>query len=283
MTKLNALVLGGVAWNTMVYVDEFPPPVADTVFARGIHETVGSSGAGKALNLARLGADVTLWALVGEDEAGSKIRDFMQRHGVHLVAVSDEAGTMRHVNLMNRHGERISIWGAAGSFEVDIDTAELAPRIKAADIVSLTIMNYCRQFLPTLADLGQPVSIDIHDYDGVNSYHQDFIEAADFLFMNSLLMPSWRDFLESRIAAGTSVAVCTHGAEGASGLARGGEWVEVPAQPVDDVVDTNGAGDAFYAGFMTAWIGGAGLEDAMSRGVQHAALAIRSPELAPLE
>ncbi len=277
------MVLGGVAWNTMVYVDEFPPPVADTVFAHGMRETVGSSGAGKALNLTRLGADVTLWALIGDDEAGVKVREFMERRGVRLLAASDPAGTMRHVNLMNSHGERISIWATAGSFERDVDTAALAPRIKAADIVSLTIMNYCRQFLPMLTELGKPVSIDIHDYDGVNSYHQEFIEAADFLFMNSLMMPNWRDFLEGRIAAGTGVAVCTHGANGASALAKGGGWVDVPAQPVENVVDTNGAGDAFYAGFMMAWIGGAGLEAAVDRGVHHAALAIQSPELAPLD
>ena len=282
MTNLNALVLGGVAWNTMVYLDEFPPPVADTVFAHGMHETIGSSGAGKALNLTRLGADVTLWALVGDDEAGSKVRRFMERRGVRLLAVSDTAGTMRHINLMNHHGERISIWAASGSFEWDVDTAELTPMIAAADIVSVTIMNYCRQFLPTLAALGKPVSVDIHDYDGVNPYHEEFIQAADFLFMSSQAMPEWRAFLADRIAAGTRVAVCTHGADGASGLTEDAGWVDMPAVPVAEVVDTNGAGDAFYAGFMTRWLDGAGLEEAMQRGVENAALAIQSPELAPL-
>jgi sugar/nucleoside kinase (ribokinase family) len=282
MRDLNALVLGGVAWNTMVYVDEFPPPVADTVFANGMVETVGSSGAGKALNLTHLGADVTLWALVGDDEAGLKIRDFMEGRGVHLLTTTDAAGTMRHINLMNRHGERISIWASSGSFEQEVDVAELAPMMDAADIVSVTIMNYCRQFLPTLLRAGKPISIDIHDYDGVNPYHDEFIAAADFLFMNSLAMPDWRAFLEGRIAAGTRVAVCTHGADGASGLTSDGGWVDITAKPVADVVDTNGAGDAFYAGFMTSWIASENLEEAMRCGAEAAAAAIQSPALAPL-
>ena len=34
-------MLGGVAWNTMVYVNEFPEPKPGTVYTRGYHETVG--------------------------------------------------------------------------------------------------------------------------------------------------------------------------------------------------------------------------------------------------
>ena len=40
---LRALVVGGVAWNTMVYLDEFPAARPGTVFARGSREA--SSGA----------------------------------------------------------------------------------------------------------------------------------------------------------------------------------------------------------------------------------------------
>ena len=38
----------------MIRVDELPPPRPGSVFPPGWHETVGSSGAGKAMNLARL-------------------------------------------------------------------------------------------------------------------------------------------------------------------------------------------------------------------------------------
>ncbi len=63
--RMKALILGGVAWDTMVYLDEFPRTRPHTVFTQGSNEAVGSSGAGKAMNLSRLGVDVTLWALVG--------------------------------------------------------------------------------------------------------------------------------------------------------------------------------------------------------------------------
>ena len=94
-------------------------------------------------------------------------------------------------------------------------------------------------------------------------------------------MPGWRRFLEDRVATGTRVAICTHGAAGASGLSENHAWVDIPAVPVPDIVDTNGAGDAFFAGFVVAWHRGIGLSAAMQAGAADAAAAVQSPDLAP--
>ena len=280
---LRAVMLGGVAWNTMVYVDEFPAPEPGTIFTRGYHETVGSSGAGKALNLAHLGADVTLWGLLGDDDHAVKVREFVESRGVTFVADIDPTGTVRHVNLMNDAGERISMFANGGSHDFVVNTEPMVAPLREADVVSVTIVNYCRQFLPLLRQLRKRVSVDIHDYDGINPYHQEFIEAADYLFMSSLKLPSWRSFLEGRIAAGTTVAVCTHGSAGASGLTAETGWIDVPAVEVEEVADTNGAGDAFYAGFMTSWVREADLEVAMRCGAEAAAQAVQSLDLAPAQ
>jgi sugar/nucleoside kinase (ribokinase family) len=274
-------MLGGVSWNTMVYIDEFPPPRPGTVFAHRSYETVGSSGAGKALNMRNLGAAVTLWGLLGEDESASKIREFFGSRGIALITDTDPAGTVRHINLMDGAGERISIFANPGSHEFRVNVDALAAPLREADLVSVTILNYCRQFLPLLGELGIPISVDLHDYDGVNPHHREFIDAANILFMSSVSLPEWRGFLEHRIASGTDVAVCTHGSAGASGLTAETGWVDVPAVAVQEIVDSNGAGDAFYAGFITTWFAGLGLDAAMRRGAEVAALAIQSPDLAP--
>jgi acarbose 7IV-phosphotransferase len=278
---LKALILGGVAWNTMVYVDAFPGSRPQTVFARGAYETVGSSGAGKAMNLRHLGADVTLWGLVGDDEPGQRARRVFEERGIDFVGVIDPLGTTRHINLMNAAGERISIFANAGSDTFDVDVAAMARAAASSDVVSVTILNHCRSFLPMLEEAGKPIWVDLHDYDGVNQHHDAFIEAADGLLMSSTAMPDWRRFLERRVAAGTGAAVCTHGSDGASGLSAEEGWVDVPAVPVDEVIDTNGAGDAFFAGLVVALHSGAPLIDAMNAGAEAASEAIQSPDLAP--
>jgi sugar/nucleoside kinase (ribokinase family) len=279
---LRTLALGGVAWNTMVYLDRFPEPQPQTLFARGSHTTVGSSGAGKALNFASLGARATLWGLLGDDEPGDHVRAYLATQGVELITQVDPKGTMRHINLMDSAGERISIFANPGSHDLEVDVAAVHPAAREADVVAVTIMNYCRQFLPMLTELGKPIWVDIHDYDGVNPYHDEFIRAADFLFMSSQAHPNWRDFLQDCIGSGATACIATHGASGASGITAAEGWVEVEAVPLLRVVDTNGAGDAFFAGFAAAWIEGAGLEAALAAGADQASRAVASPDVAPV-
>ena len=150
----------------MVYLESFPEPRPQTVFARGSHTTVGSSGAGKALNFASLGCDATLWGLLGDDEAGQLVRSYLADRSVGLIPVTDPKGTMRHVNLMDDKGGRISIFAHSGSHEFSVDVESVRPIARAVDVVTLTIMNYCRQFLPMLREIGKPVWVDLHDYDG---------------------------------------------------------------------------------------------------------------------
>lgn len=224
-----------------------------------------------------------MWGAVGDDDSGRRIREAMTVRRIRFVATTDPAGTTRHVNLMDAAGERISIFTNAGSRDLSIDVDEIAAEAAAADLVAVTILDHCRRFLPMLREMGKGVWIDIHDYDGVDPHHDEFIDAADSLFMSSSAMADWRGFLESRIAAGTGVVVCTHGADGASGLTATEGWIDVPAIPVPDIVDTNGAGDAFFAGFAAAWLADSGLAAALHRGAELAAAVVQSPQLAPIE
>jgi sugar/nucleoside kinase (ribokinase family) len=76
--------------------------------------------------------------------------------------------------------------------------------------------------------------------------------------------------------------VCTQGAAGATAVTVAGP-VHVPAPPVTDIVDTNGAGDAFMAGFLVSALAGLGAVECMQAGHAQAARCLRVPELAPAE
>jgi acarbose 7IV-phosphotransferase len=277
---VKAVVLGGVAWNIMVAVDRFPDPEPQTLFPKAMHEAVGSSGAGKALNLRSLGVEVSLWARIGDDEPGDHVRRAMHDAGVWFVEELDPLGTARHINLMDASGERMSMIVSPGSVDAAPDVTPVAGLLADASFAAVTIMNHCRPFLPIIRDAGVPLWIDIHDYDGVNTHHDEFISASDGLLMSTVAMRDWRGFAEEQVRGGRAIVICTHGARGASGLTADDGWVDVPAVPAE-VVDTNGAGDAFFAGFIVARSAGASLRSSLEAGAEQAARAVQSPDLAP--
>ena len=75
--------------------------------------------------------------------------------------------------------------------------------------------------------------------------------------------------------------MCTLGADGAIALDAYGRRAEVAAAPAS-VVDTNGAGDAFFSGFLDAWLDTAGdLEASLAGGARQAVVALSSRHLHP--
>ena len=264
----------------MIHLDRFPDPVPATIFPKRTIDAVGSSGAGKAMNFASLGWDVTFWTPVGDDDAGDRAVAAVEALGVEVVRFTDPGGTAEHVNLMNAAGERISIFAHTGTPSIAVPVDEVAAMFEGADVLAITQYDYCRPLLEPARRTGIPVLIDIHDYDGVNLHHRQFYEAADWLFMSSLALPGWEGFARARLRHGAEFVVATHGDAGASALVAEERYFQ-PAPAVAEVVDTNGAGDAFSCGYVDGWLESHDPVRALERGAEQAGRAIRSPGLAP--
>ncbi|MFV2143778.1 carbohydrate kinase family protein [Isoptericola sp. G70] len=288
MEPAEILVAGPASWNQLVHLDRLPDPRPHTVFARGHHATVGGTSAGKALNLRWLGRSVQLRTVLGTEAEGARVRRRLESAGVDLVATDAPDGrTERHLNLLDPDGGRVSIYLQAPDApeqdhgaEAAAEAAALGRAVDAARAVVVDLAVTARPVLEAATARGADVWVDLHDYDGASAFHQPWVDAGTHVFLSSDRMPGYRDFLRSRHDAGARLVVCTHGAGGATALTDVG-FVDVPAVRVDQVVDTNGAGDGFFAGFLDAHLGGAGVDAAMRAGAEHAARVVRSPELAP--
>ena len=275
----NILVLGGVSYNTIIFFDEFPESRSHTAYPKRFHDAAGSTGAGKALNLCRLGFDVTLHGLIGEDEAGSKVQQLLALDHLDFVYDIDPAGTQRHVNVMNDEGGRISMILVPGTFEPVVDWSKIEPLIARCDYVALNIRNYCREAIPLVKEQGKPIWVDLHDYDGENPYHHDFIEAADVVLFSSDQMPDYRPFMARLIEDGKQLVICTHGKEGATAITDSAS-IEVPIINAYERFDTNGAGDSFFSGVLYGHAQGYDVEKCLRMGAVVSGLCITSPELA---
>lgn len=273
----HVLVAGPASWNTIVRVPALPTAAGMSV-ASGYEETLGGTSAGKALTLARLGLHVTLRTALGDDDAAAHIRAALAHPHLTVVPGTGGGPSERHLNLMTPDGGRASIYL---HFPPDPGPVprEVADAVARADVVVADLADHARAVLALARAADVPVWCDLHDWDGEAEFHRAFADAADVLVVSGDRLPDPRAFLAERVAAGARWAVCTLGAQGAVGLGRTEGWVDVPAVPVERVLDTNGAGDAFVAGLLLGHLEGRDLSASMSLGAAAGALAVASPGL----
>lgn len=272
-------VVGPASANEIIHLAALPAPESGTHFAERAWSTLGGTSAGKALNLAALGAEVTLLTVLGTDEVGARVRDSLSAAGVRVVARASRSGSCeRHVNLMTDAGERVSIYTHLPEPAEPWTRLEADEHLAGADVVVTDLSEHARPWVEWGRRAGVPVWADLHDYDGASAFHADFTR-ADHLQLSSVRMPDWREWA-TRVAAerGASVVV-THGAHGSSAVDADGRWTDVPGEVVD-VVDTNGAGDAFFAGFLVARLAGGDMATSLRAGAAQAVVCLGGPHLA---
>lgn len=116
---------------------------------------------------------------------------------------------------------------------------------------------------------GRKVSITLSDSFCVDRHRDDFralvSDEVDILFGNedelcSLYEIDTFDAAVAAVRADSELAVITRGASGSVIITRD-SIIEIPAEPVDAVLDTTGAGDLYAAGFLYGFTHGRSLEE----------------------
>ena len=281
-TPPTVAVCGPAAWNDIIVLDELPEPVPHMQFARAAWSTVGGTSAGKALHLAGLGVPTRLHAMLALDPDGSRVADVVRRAGVDLVAHPSPV-TERHVNLMTEAGARVSLYLSAPPAAAVGDVGVIVADLLRADHAVVDLSATGVEVIERLA--GEPdrptVWVDLHDYDGRSAFHEPFLRAADVVFMNADAVDDPVALARSCVERGPVIAVCTLGADGAIAVGSDGEVTRAAAPRVSRVVDTNGAGDAFMAGFLAAHLRGRSLAERLEAASAQAAVALSTRHLHP--
>ncbi|WP_017592354.1 carbohydrate kinase family protein [Nocardiopsis potens] len=276
----EVVVCGPAAWNHLILLDRLPEPVPHMQLARRSWHTLGGTSAGKALHLAGLGIGVRLWTPVGEDADGERVRSSLAGAGVAVEAVRSER-TERHVNLMTEDGGRVSLYVSAPSAPPAGAVEAARAAVAAADLAVIDLSELGGLVLADLPARRARIWVDLHDYDGASEFHEPFLRAAEAVFMNDDRTGDPWELMRSCLDRGPRLAVCTRGADGAVALEADGTRHETAAAAAE-VADTNGAGDAFMAGFLAATVRSAPVAGALNAAAEQARIAIESDHLHPV-
>jgi sugar/nucleoside kinase (ribokinase family) len=278
----EVIICGPASWNHIVDLERLPEPVPHMQFARGDHYTLGGTSAGKALHLSSLGRSTRLYTAVGTDGAAALIIDSLSAAGVDVVSERVEGPSERHLNLMGPAGARVSLYLTVPRQGPPNFPPGLRDDLASASAIVLDLSTRSRELADQAAACGVPIWTDLHDFDGSSSFHQPFLSVASYVFMNADKMPSPLSFLHATVQAGAEAAVCTLGARGAVAVDAKHTVHRVAAAHVPRIVDTNGAGDAFMAGFLNATLDAASVRDALAAGTVQATSALTTKHLSPL-
>ncbi len=250
----------------------------------------GGSAANVAAAVAAAGGRARFLGRIGADHLGAALVAQLEAEGVE-VAVQREGRTGSIVVLVDPDGERtfLSDRGAAIDFDGG-DAASLegasALHLPAYSLAGGALATASIRLAEAAGRLGIPVSVDAssttllaailegHPLDGGRFRGLVDELGVAVLFANEA-EAGLLELLERPLAG--RLVVVKQGPAPTVVLQPGGPRAEVPALEVENVIDTTGAGDAFAAAFMLAWLEGSTPLEAAAAGNAYAAAVIASP------
>jgi sugar/nucleoside kinase (ribokinase family) len=248
----------------------FSPEEADALYAKmgpGI-EASGGSAANTVAGIAAMGGKCGFIGQVANDELGDIFAHDIRAVGIDFTTAAREGDptTARCLIFVTPDGQRtMNTFLGASQFlpEAALD------RDLIANAAILYLEGYLwdpeepRQAMRAAIDVarsaGRKVAFTLSDIFCISRHGGDFRQLMadgliDIMFANeaeiTALMDN-QDFDAAVAAAAAEVPmlVVTRSEHGAIAV-TGGETVHVPAEPIERVVDTTGAGDLFAAGFL---------------------------------
>lgn len=251
--------------GSMMLIDEARATSLYVRMAPGL-ETSGGSAGNTVAGVASLGGRAAYVGKVAKDQLGEVFAHDMRSGGVHFATAPLVGGPATARSLINvtPDGERTMCTFLGASTDLTPDDVE-------ASVIEASFVTYLEGYLfdphearrafAKAAGLaranGRMIAITLSDVFVIERHREvlkDFIDTqVDLVFGNEAEIAAlYETDLASALTAIESrvkIAAITLGAKGSVTLS-GGRKYEVPAVPVEKVVDTTGAGDQYAAGFL---------------------------------
>lgn len=235
----------------------------------GNQRASGGSAANTMSGLARLGIEAGFLSKIGHDEVGEFFKKQMVETNVKPQLLTTTTPSGRVIAMVTPDGERTfaTCLGAAAEMRADDISPELFDGWDILYVEGYLVANptMLDKALTTAKKAGLKIAIDMASYNVVEESRDYFMRLidtyVDYVFANEkeAFALTGMEPLKALdfIASHCEIAVVKVGAKGAY-IKRGNEMVTVPPMKAN-VIDTNGAGDMWAAGFMAGLVKGESL------------------------
>lgn len=266
---MRVVVVGSVNLDLVARVARLPAG-GDTVAATGYTRVPGGKGANQALAARRLGAEVTLLAAVGTDEAADEALALLAADGVDLTAlqrVDEPTGTA--LITVDDSGENTIVVVPGANARLTVDPGALA----GADAV------VCQLEVPMDTVVAAAAAAPAGALFCLNPspaapVPDAVLDRADLVVANRAELAAVPGLDRAALVAVTA------GADGAV-LRAGGREVARAASPVVTAADGTGAGDSFTGALVVGLLSGLDREAALRRACLAGAAAASRPGAQP--
>jgi sugar/nucleoside kinase (ribokinase family) len=275
----RVVALGAFILDVLGRPVESIPPGQGSVVLEEIRATAAGTAAGPAVDLAKLGAQVSAVGAIGDDVLADIITAILGTYGVDTTGLVRKPGTQTAATILpiRANGERpaLHVPGAMTSLrpdEIDLDPVRNCDvlLLGAPDAIGpIATGDGLSAVTGAARAAGATIVIDVLRRGGRADFERlaGLIGAADWFCPNDDQLRGLTgradisEAIGDVLALGTGGVAVTLGADGCLVTDADGGLLHLPAQHVD-VVDTTGCGDGFDAGMIAGLLLGCGAADA---------------------
>lgn len=259
----------GVAFLDNVFEADLPTSNDSKIFAQNYQQSGGGMAATASVTVAKLGGRASLWGRIGNDEAGERIRDGLNRRGVMIDTIRRIDGAQSPVSsvVIGDQGARQAIVFPGRNLDSNPDWLPLERIAEVSAILvdprwpeaaMATLMRARDNSIPGILDA------DIGPY----PVPRELVELASHAIFSLAGLAQYTD--TSDIPTGLrNVSEATDALIGVTAGRDGFYWLaedhseihHIPGLAID-AIDTLGAGDVFHGAFALAIGEGKSVEEA---------------------
>ncbi len=278
---IPTLLTAGEAFDDLVFVGlERLPALGEEIKTNRFHATIGGGAVITAVGAARLGIRTAIASALSKAAVTRLRLEQVRVHNLkragepHAISASLSTGADR--SFVTYTGVNAVLEPRLMAALADTHATHVHLALCPSDLTAWT------RLVKRLRRTGITVSWDFGWSEPLAEREElpALIDALDFVFVNELEAPLYAhvnalDDAYPVLRAHTSAVVVKLGALGSRWLRADGDVV-MPAPRVD-AVDTTGAGDAFNAGFLAAWLRGGQPAQCLATGNAVGAASTRAP------